>query len=246
MDAPVPANSRSAARRRAAGPACPRAVRGHAGKSRIKAPQTLSEPSLSLLLLSPDYTAIPVPELWAEGTGRRRRRRRRRRGRKKSHILNPWKSSRCFRVHRVFGPGQVPAGGDTAAKSSTLKITKTTVRSPPLHGCLSLSLPPSLSPSLYLCARSRGCTAERAQRPKRSLHTLPPISLGYMWYIDSSSSLSQVIHLLKKRSLFPSVLFFLINKIKDLNSNIHTPKDLHTGWHVYFILIKYWKQRPFQ
>lgn len=48
----------------------------------------------------------------------------------------------------------------------TLKITKKTVRSPPLHGCLSLSV------------RSRGCTADDAQRLARSLHKLPVFDVG--------------------------------------------------------------------
>ena len=49
---------------------------------------------------------------WAERGDRERRRRR---GKKKWHILNRWKSSRCFRVHRECGRAPVPASGVIAA-----------------------------------------------------------------------------------------------------------------------------------
>lgn len=57
---------------------------------------------------------------------------------KKCSILHLWKPTCRFRVHREFLLVQLTVNRVIDANRKSLKITKKTVRSPPLHGCLSL------------------------------------------------------------------------------------------------------------
>ena len=92
-------------------------VRGRGGNPASIPAQIHSQPRKRWhIFLPPPTTAIPICEpSWAELSWEGGQREEKKKGKKKWHILNRWKSSRCFRVHRECGRAPVPASGVIAA-----------------------------------------------------------------------------------------------------------------------------------